>query len=168
MHYQNGREAKAGDMVVGKNINGGIVAGTIHNLCAGACSCNAQLQHVMHESGNAVNNATVTLADLLHAEDAYRYVNEDLRKASDALSLAHKDVAEIRGQLETALRGVEAREANLQNYRVAVEEKDGLLAEANKELAGLREQIRSLGGATITEPAPTLSETSQAPRATTR
>ena len=62
MHYKNGREAKAGDKIVGLN-NGNVVTGIIHSLQAGASTCNARV------APTSQSDAYVTLRDCLHVDD---------------------------------------------------------------------------------------------------
>ena len=62
MHYKNGREAKAGDKIVG--VDGGVVVtGIIHSLQANAKTCNARV------APTSQSDAYVTLSNCLHVED---------------------------------------------------------------------------------------------------
>jgi len=64
MHYKNGREAKVGDAVVGRNVSGDPVAGVLVDLLASSDTCN----------GNVILAGApkhcVTLKDCLHVDDA--------------------------------------------------------------------------------------------------
>ena len=63
MHYRNGREAKAGDQVVGLNVSGDPVGGTLVDLKAETDTCN----------GNVILTGApkhcVTIKDCLHVDD---------------------------------------------------------------------------------------------------
>jgi len=63
MHYRNGREAKAGDKVVGVETGGQPVAGILHSINPGSTSCNGRLARTSY------NDPMVTISDLLHVED---------------------------------------------------------------------------------------------------
>jgi hypothetical protein len=67
MHYKNGREAKEGDSAIANN-GQKIIAGTLHSLQSNATSCNAQLAYPVP---GCVNNASVTVGECVHAEDAF-------------------------------------------------------------------------------------------------
>lgn len=71
MHYKNGREAKDGDFVVGKAYTGPVggqtVAGVVTKLNPGCQTCNGLLVIPVF-GGTQVHS--VTIGDLLHAEDA--------------------------------------------------------------------------------------------------
>lgn len=71
MHYKNGREAKSGDPVVGKNYNS-FFAGVLHSLNAGCTTCNAQV--AIPVIGGSTNWC-VTVGELYHAEDAFKAVD---------------------------------------------------------------------------------------------
>jgi len=64
MHYKNGREAKVGDKVVGKDCGGAINAGTIVEIQPGSTTCNARLVPP------GTNLLYVTLGECLHIDDA--------------------------------------------------------------------------------------------------
>lgn len=75
MHYKNGREAREGDFVIqqensrpGGTPYGPIRAGRVHSLSAQSQTCNGQL-FVPTYGGHT--NHSVTLADCIHAEDAW-------------------------------------------------------------------------------------------------
>jgi hypothetical protein len=63
MHYKNGREAKVGDKVVGKDSLGSPVAGVLVSAHAQSTTCNGQIV--------PFNSPTwgVTLGDCLHVDD---------------------------------------------------------------------------------------------------
>jgi hypothetical protein len=63
MHYKNGREAKIGDKVVGKDSSGNPVAGVLTSAHAQSTTCNGQIV--------PFNSPTwcVTLGDCLHVDD---------------------------------------------------------------------------------------------------
>ena len=63
MHYKNGREAKAGDKVVGIS-NGNVTTGILHSLQPGATTCNGRL------AATTQGDAYVTIGDCLHVDDA--------------------------------------------------------------------------------------------------
>lgn len=67
MHYKNGREAREGDPVVGKDYAGKVRVGVIHTLQPGTLSCNAQMSYVLP---GIVGTTCVTIGELYHAEDA--------------------------------------------------------------------------------------------------
>lgn len=70
MHYRNGREAKEGDQIVGKDTNGKAVGGVLVNVNAQSTTCN----------GNVIppnilwNLPLVTLSECLHVDDAFKDV----------------------------------------------------------------------------------------------
>lgn len=66
MHYKNGREAKVGDKIVGKDCGGNPIAGTIIHLQAGTDTCNAQIVPP------GVPVLWGTLKDCLHVDDALK------------------------------------------------------------------------------------------------
>lgn len=66
MHYSNGREAKAGDPIVGKDCGGNPIGGILVRCHAGSTTCNGQ---VVPMSVIDMNNRTVTLGDCLHLDD---------------------------------------------------------------------------------------------------
>jgi len=69
MHYRNGREAKEGDFVIGKfGWPEAVRAGMIHSLNPGATSCNGM---VTYPIPGQTTMASVTVGDLVHAEDAF-------------------------------------------------------------------------------------------------
>jgi hypothetical protein len=63
MHYKNGREAKIGDKILGKDSMGNPVAGILVSANAGSTTCN----------GNIVPFGSptwcITLGDCLHVDD---------------------------------------------------------------------------------------------------
>ena len=65
MHYKNGREAKAGDMVFRPGIYSGEKpkVGILYNLEARATTCNAQLASM------TPNDECVTVGDCVHIDD---------------------------------------------------------------------------------------------------
>ena len=87
MHYSNGREAQAGDHVVGKDANSNIIAGTVVGGTAGSDTCNIYVAafhlralNVYPSPGTvgAFNDETImteflislcSAKELLHAED---------------------------------------------------------------------------------------------------
>ena len=60
MHYKNGREAKAGDIVVSLALG---VAGILHGLNAQSTTCNGRLAALKS------NDPYVTLSECLHIDD---------------------------------------------------------------------------------------------------
>lgn len=87
MHYMNGREAKVGDSVVGKDTDGRIFAGVLHTITPGSDTCNGGVFRFVQVEGPAYGMVmangsheapfyvtptwtTVSLKDLVHAEDA--------------------------------------------------------------------------------------------------
>lgn len=57
MHYMNGREAKVGDLVVGKTYNRpGIISGTLVSLTPGNDSCSAKVGFLSTKIINSINN----------------------------------------------------------------------------------------------------------------
>lgn len=67
MHYKNGREAKTGDLVIGRNYTGNVFIGGIFDLNAGAETCNCRVAE-QRPGGSDVRHETV--GNLVHAEDA--------------------------------------------------------------------------------------------------
>ena len=63
MHYKNGREAKVGDQIIGKDSSGQSVAGTLVKTTAGSTTCNGQIVPFNSPTW------TVTLGECLHADD---------------------------------------------------------------------------------------------------
>ncbi|MBU4274185.1 MAG: hypothetical protein L6437_00270 [Kiritimatiellae bacterium] len=78
MHYANGREAKVGDEVVGRNVSGEPVAGVLVDLRAESDTCN----------GNVILTGApkhcVTIKNCLHVEDAFA---ENQKKVQRLLEL---------------------------------------------------------------------------------
>lgn len=66
MHYKNGREAKLGDKVVGKDCNGNPVGGILVSGYPGSTTCNG---YVVATSVIEQNQRIVTLGDCLHVDD---------------------------------------------------------------------------------------------------
>jgi hypothetical protein len=66
MHYRNGREAKVGDKVIGKDCSGNPVGGILTSTNAGSTTCNG---YVVPMSIIEVNHRIVTLGDCLHVDD---------------------------------------------------------------------------------------------------
>lgn len=66
MHYKNGREAKIGDRVVGKDIGGNPIAGMLVAAYPSSDTCNGSIVPIviLEQYGR-----TVTLGDCLHIED---------------------------------------------------------------------------------------------------
>ena len=63
MHYQNGREAKQGDVVLHVDPYGSVTAGVLFNLNAGSDSCNgiiAPMHNVL---------SCITVGNCLHIDD---------------------------------------------------------------------------------------------------
>ena len=103
MHYKNGREAKLGDRVVGRDSYNNLVTGTVVQIMPGATSCNALIrgtqvipttpncfgtgsnQFVTDADGKAHyvidQNQHLTCADLIHAEDALVEVEKAIAAA---------------------------------------------------------------------------------------
>jgi len=73
MHYKNGREAKIGDKILGKDSRGNPVAGVLVSASPGSTTCNGQIV--------PFNSLTycVTLGDCLHAED-FDFKKEEEKK----------------------------------------------------------------------------------------
>lgn len=67
MHYKNGREAKVGDQIVGKDSNGNAIGGTLINANAQSTTCNG---YVMPAS-ETYKQSLVTLSDCLHIDDVF-------------------------------------------------------------------------------------------------
>lgn len=65
MHFKNGREAKAGDVVVfdGGKYNAAPKVGVLHSLVAGADSCNGRIAEVSAQDG------LITVGECLHIDD---------------------------------------------------------------------------------------------------
>lgn len=68
-HYINGREAKDGDPVVGKDWNGKPIAGVVHSITASdACNCSVAVP----VPGGINQLGGIMTKSLLHAEDAFK------------------------------------------------------------------------------------------------
>lgn len=65
MHYKNGREAKVGDGVVGRDWAGNPIAGVVVQCSPGATTCNIGVVSFP----TAV--PTYTSSDFLHVDDAF-------------------------------------------------------------------------------------------------
>jgi hypothetical protein len=65
MHFKNGREAKAGDVVVfdGGKYNAAPKVGVLHSLIPGADSCNGRIAEV------SSSDALITINECLHIDD---------------------------------------------------------------------------------------------------
>jgi len=72
MHYKNGREAKVGEQVVGKDSNGNAVGGTLVEINPGSTACNGKVLPV----NMLWQCPTVTLSDCLHLDDAFAPVDK--------------------------------------------------------------------------------------------
>lgn len=66
MHYKNGREAKVGDKVVGKDCNGNPIGGILLRGVAESTTCNG---YILPLSVAEMNWRLVTLGDCLHLDD---------------------------------------------------------------------------------------------------
>ena len=67
MHYKNGREARNGDLVIGKPEYGpGVIVGIVQDINPVADKCNC----VVIRPGGLIQNC-VTCGELYFAEDAY-------------------------------------------------------------------------------------------------
>lgn len=66
MHYKNGREAKAGDQIIGRDWNGNAIGGVVVELNAQSTTCNGRVISAQQVWGLPV----VTLSDCLHVDDA--------------------------------------------------------------------------------------------------
>lgn len=65
MHYKNGREAKAGDQIVGRSFDGTVVAGVLVSPSSGSDTCNGRLIEA-----SVINSAPfINLKDFVHADD---------------------------------------------------------------------------------------------------
>lgn len=75
MHYSNGREAKAGDLVVlVSDKYAAPVTGILHSLVAGSETCNARLALV------TPNDPHVTIGSCLHIDDIRAWAIPDSSK----------------------------------------------------------------------------------------
>ncbi len=101
MHYKNGREAKEGDQIVGKDTNGKAVGGTLVNLNRQTESCNGNVL-----SPSALwNLPLVTLSECLHVDDV---VAADIQR-SDKDRLTKKLVIFGRGYKKPVQSGEGAK-----------------------------------------------------------
>ena len=66
MHYKNGREAKIGDQVVGRDVNGHAVAGILVEGNAQSETCNGRLMPAL----TIHTLPLVSIKDCLHIDDA--------------------------------------------------------------------------------------------------
>jgi hypothetical protein len=66
MHYKNGREAKLGDQIMGKDSSGNPIAGVLVSGYPGSDTCNG---YVIPTNVVYQNQQVVTLGDCLHVED---------------------------------------------------------------------------------------------------
>ena len=65
MHYKNGREAKAGDQIVGRGYDGTVMAGMLVKPDAASDTCNGRLI-----ASSIVDCAPlINLKDFVHADD---------------------------------------------------------------------------------------------------
>jgi len=81
MHYKNGREAKAGDMVV--NFNGTITqSGILHSLVAGSDCCNGRL------TMPTASDPYINIKDCLHVDDIAAAAVPDTTKPKAPLTSA--------------------------------------------------------------------------------
>ena len=102
MHYSNGREAQAGDHVVGKDTNSNIIAGTVVGGTTGSDTCNIYVAAFYprlatscptHGTAGEFDRQTFltefrlnlcSAKELLHAEDALKTIEAGTnQKASD-------------------------------------------------------------------------------------
>ena len=65
MHYRNGREAKVGDHVVGRNYDGSILSGVVVTTNAQSDTCNLTIVPIIPGS-----MMRLTAKECLHADDA--------------------------------------------------------------------------------------------------
>ena len=72
MHYQNGREVKVGDSVVGKGYDGTPIAGVVVKTIPGATTCNISVVPVQ------TCMPTYNSGEFLHVEDAFAPKKEEL------------------------------------------------------------------------------------------
>lgn len=66
MHYKNGREAKAGDRIVGKDCSGNPIGGILIAVTPTSTTCNG---YVAPQIAIEKNQRLVTLGDCLHLDD---------------------------------------------------------------------------------------------------
>ena len=76
MHYQNGREAKNGDVVVSMPANGRPSVGILYNATAGNNYCNGNLAQMRQDDPYA------NLSECLHIEDARKAFAEKQTKSA--------------------------------------------------------------------------------------
>lgn len=69
MHYANGREAKVGDQVVGKDYLGRIVSGTLVAIAPGQQSCNG----AVIPAQQVWNTGSITIGEYMHVDDAVTF-----------------------------------------------------------------------------------------------
>lgn len=73
-HYKNAREAKYGDLVVGRPYGGPLVqVGNLIDIQPGSGTCNAVLVRAI-----GCDMTCVTVSDFYHAEDAYALISASL------------------------------------------------------------------------------------------
>lgn len=67
MHYANGREAKEGDQIVGKDCSGKASGGTLIGVIEGTTTCNGRVlpPNVLWSL------PTINIKDCLHVDDAF-------------------------------------------------------------------------------------------------
>ena len=65
MHYKNGKPAKVGDKVIGKDWNGNPLAGIVANLSPGSDTCNLTVLPLLPQQ-----QMSLTARDCLLVEDA--------------------------------------------------------------------------------------------------
>lgn len=84
MHYANGREAKVGDLVVGKDIAGNPVAGRVLELIPGSDTCNVRVMC----AAKLYDLPMYTASDLIHLEDvgAFQPVSEQEAKSPEPVN----------------------------------------------------------------------------------
>lgn len=65
MHFKNGREAKVGDMILGRNFDGTPISGVIVTTQAQSDTCNLTVMPITPGS-----RVTMTAKECLHVDDA--------------------------------------------------------------------------------------------------
>ncbi len=95
MHYKNGREAKVGDLVIGKTYNTGgkTITGTLISLTPGPDSCSCEVGYLaVQPAENALERNPVRICGSeKHGSDGPRVVTSFKVDYSECKNLLHAD-----------------------------------------------------------------------------
>ena len=92
MHFKNGREAREGDLVIGKSqYSPTVTVGIMVDINPGCTSCNAS---IIRPGG--IIQTCVTVGEYFHAEDAFACISADTGSFKPALEPATATMNTIR------------------------------------------------------------------------